>query len=61
MVEYQIVILDVVGSSPICQPKHENEMKWFFKKRKTDEIFVLILVATWAVHYVVIPLFSHFF
>jgi len=36
-------------------------MKWFFKKRKTDEIFVLILVATWAVHYVVIPLFSHFF
>jgi hypothetical protein len=30
-------------------------------KIKTDEIFVLILVATWAVHYVVIPLFSHFF
>ena len=45
-----------IGSITISPTIHENEMK-----SKYDDIFVLILVATWAVHYVVIPLFSHFF
>ena len=47
---------EVIGSIPISPTIHENEMK-----NKTDDIFVLILVVTWEVHYVVIPLFSHFF
>ena len=46
----------VIGSIPISPTIHKDEMK-----SKYDDIFVLILVATWAVHYMVIPLFSHFF